>query len=411
MSDASTRVETIPGAQRRERLVPIKTLAMAPVFDDLGIRADRVRTIGCSPSARTDTAHALVGVPSSERDVPDLAREIVSFAERESSLDGMSLVFLEGRHSDAEIASFRNALWPFAHVGALYRVSNSQVLRTTLEKTESLHRGSGLHGTVLVARRREQALAPDATVKKFDKNAAGWNGAPGTPGYAHFRWMRRYVAQFAEAPRAKRILDFGCGAGWVGIEAARVAPGAALAAFDPSPEMVKLAEENARASGIARFEGRTGFGEEPPFPAPNEAAFDLVLSSGVVSFAADRERWLDGLVRTVALGGTLVIGDINRDSIGMRRRRRGKPLLPLREMNACTREEIESALERRGLAVEESSGYQLTRPVPELMHWSEKRVGGILSRPLLWTNRAGCALFGASRPERFDSWVMRLRRT
>jgi 16S rRNA G1207 methylase RsmC len=88
--------------------------------------------------------------------------------------------------------------------------------------------------------------------------------------------MRRFVGTFAPADwmraSAGRILDFGCGAGWVGIEAA-LAAGASrveLCAFDPSPQMVKLAEENARASGIARFAARTGFGEDPPFPAAGE---------------------------------------------------------------------------------------------------------------------------------------------
>jgi hypothetical protein len=116
-------------------------------------------------------------------------------------------------------------------------------------------------------------------------------------------------------------------------------------------------------------------------------------------------------VRTVATGGTLVVGDINRDSAGMQRRRREKPLLPLREMNACTREEVRAALERRGLAFEAWSGYQLTRPIPQLMHWNEARIGGVLSAPLLWINRAGGALFGELHPARFDSWVMRLRRS
>src|SRR5205085_10478596 len=103
--------------------------------------------------------------------------------------------------------------------------------------------------------------------------------------------MRRFVARLSVGPdesRARRILDFGCGAGWVGIEAAIAArsAGAArgadveLCAFDPSGAMVELATENARASGIEHFTGRIGFGEAPPFPAllpaPGEPRFDLV---------------------------------------------------------------------------------------------------------------------------------------
>lgn len=398
-------------AERDTVLSAVKTLALAPVLEDLAIRAERVRTIGDPPSGHADGRHALIGVPEPARDARELAPSILEFAQRESSADGALLLFLAGKRPDHEIAAFRNELWPFAHVVALYRLSHREVVRTTLEKSEGLRRGSGLHGVVLVAHRREIVLAPDATVKKFDRNAAGWNGEPGRPGYAHFRWMRRFVAHFADSTRARRILDFGCGAGWVGIEAALCAAQCEqLCAFDPSPEMVKIAEENARGTGIARFVGRTGFGEDPPFPAQGEEPFDLVYSSGVISFARDRDRWLDGLVRTVARGGTLVIGDIQRDSLGMQRRRREKPLLPLREMNACTREDVRSALEQRGLRFESWAGYQLTRPVPQLMHWSDTKLGGALSLPLLWSNRAASALLRDKSPQRFDSWVMRLHR-
>ena len=389
----------------------VKTLALAPVLDDLGIRAERVRTFGEPPSSHTEGRHALLAVAESARNSIELASSIVELAQRESSPDGALLLLLAGARSDGEIAAFRNMLWPFAHVVALYRLSHRDVVRATLEKSEGLRRGSGLHGVLLVAYRRETVLAPEATVKKFDRNAAGWNGEPGRPGYAHFRWMRRFVARFADSARARRILDFGCGAGWVGIEAALCAESAELCAFDPSPEMVRIAEENARAAGLARFVGRTGFGEEPPFPAAAEDPFDLVYSSGVISFARDRERWLDGLVRTIARGGTLVIGDIHRDSLGMQKRRREKPLLPLREMNAATREEVREALERRGLAFERWAGYQLTRPIPQLMHWSDTKLGGALSLPLLWCNKAASATLADKSPERFDSWVMRLRQS
>ncbi len=390
-------------------LTPLKSLPLGPVLDDLEIRPDRVRTFGDPPvAARADATHGAVAVTPGLS--PETAREaLLEFARRETSPDGTLLVFLEGQRSDPELARWRNALWPLAHVSRLYRMSNSRVERVDIDKTEPLKRASGLRGIVLVARRREAVLDPSAVVLKFDRNASGWNGEPGRPSYGHFRWMRRHVAEFAANTSARRILDFGCGAGWVGIEAALLSRGASLGAFDPSPEMVKLAEENARASGVSSFVGRTGFGEDPPFPASGEEPFDLVLCSGVISFASDAERWLDGLVRALAPGATLVIGDLNPKSRGMLRRRASRPLLPVREMNAWTRVDVRSALEKRGLVFEAWGSYQLSSPVPGLMHFDATRMHGLFSRPLLWSNRAATGLL-ASRPEWFDSWVIRLKR-
>jgi len=400
-------------------LVAVRTKVLGSVFEDLKIAPDRVRTLEDPPTAgNAEGRSALVGVEASAPNVAALASRILQFAEREAGSDGTLCVFCLGERRDAEIALLRNALWPAWHVVALYETSNRQITRVAIGERRDLGRGCGQRGRVVVARRSAAVLAPDATVLKFDKNAAGWNGNPGTPGYAHFRWMRQYVGTFADASRARRILDFGCGAGWVGIEAvlaARATNTSAdpeLAAFDPSSEMVKLAEENARASKITRFVGRTGFGEAPPFPAAGEERFDLVISSGVISFSGDQARWIDGLLSTLAPGGTLVIGDIHRESAGMQRRRAEKPLLPVREMNARTREEVRALLEKRGLVFEAWCGYQLSRPVPELMHWQEKKLGGVLSGALLgWNRRATAreARSGSQSPNRFDSWVMRFR--
>jgi SAM-dependent methyltransferase len=395
-------------------IAPARATPLALVFEDLSIRPDRVRTVGEAPAPpNSGQRSAIAAVPAGERDLARAGVELVAFGGTQISEDGALLVLLEGARDDSELALLRNALWPFVHVVALYRMSHGGIERATLERTQRLRGGTGIHGTLLVGRRRAEVLAPGATVAKFDKNASSWDGKPGTPSYAHFRWMRKYVGTFAPdawlRSSARRILDFGCGAGWVGIEAA-LAAGASrveLCAFDPSPEMVQLAEANARASGIARFSAREGFGEDPPFPAPGEPPFDLVISSGVVSFAPDTGGWLDGLARTVAPGGKLVIGDLHRESKGMRRRRATKPLLPAREMNARTRAEMRTELEARGFVLEAEAGYQLTRPVPELMHWSETRLLGILHPALLAWNRARA---GAGNPDAFDSWVLRFAR-
>jgi SAM-dependent methyltransferase len=340
----------------------------------------------------------------------DIARASELFRQRANAslpADAWALFFLKDARPDGELARWRNHLWPWLHVVAVHRIAAGSCERETLQGRTAVAGAFPKNGVMLAAQRREHVLSPAATVQKFDANSGGWNGEPGKPGYAHFRWMRKYVASFAQARGARRVLDFGCGAGWVGIEAARAAGGAQLCAFDPSPQMVRLAEDNARASGVKDFVGRTGFGEAPPFPAPGEERFDCVLSSGVVSFSPDRKRWFDGLVSTVAPGGVLVVGDLNPASKGMQRRRAARPLLPARELNGMLASEAAAELTARGFTLEASAGYQRSWPAPQLAHYSDTKLGGALSPLVLAWNRMAAG--PTSKPQKFDSWVLRAR--
>jgi SAM-dependent methyltransferase len=322
--------------------------------------------------------------------------------------DGTLLLYFAGPREDREFARWRNALWPWLHVVAVYRLRGGAVKRETLHERVEIAGRPQVDGTVLVARRREHVMSQKLTTVKFDTNAGGWNGEPGRPGYAHFRWMRRYVGRFAPVRDRARVLDFGCGAGWVGIEAALQAKDVELCSFDPSPEMVRIAGDNARGAGVTRFDARVGFGEAPPFPAAGEKRFDVVFSSGVVSFSPDIERWTDGLVATLADGATLVIGDIQRESRGMQKRRSRRVLLPAREMNAQIAEEMRARLEKRGLVHEATAGYQLSDPIPQLTHHADKKLGGVLSPILLGLNRLAAG--NTLSPKQFDSWVMRFKK-
>lgn len=401
-------------------LVPIQIRGLVPVLADLGLEPAQVRLADAPQPPEGASPRALLCALAAEaRDPAQAASELAPLLAATTGASDHLLVVLLGARDELELARWRDALWPSHHLGALYDLGQRGLTQRTLQGSRRISGGWGHQGTMLVARPRAAVFAADAVAAKFDQNAGGWNATPGSRGYAHFRWMRRFVGTFAfgaaiepgapgaPASDARRILDFGCGAGWVGIEAALRAPRAELCAFDPSSEMVRHAQTNALASGVTRFQARVGFGEEPPFPAADEAPFDLVLSSGVISFSGERERFEEGLLRALAPGGTLVIGDINPESKGMRRRRRERALLPLRELNAPARERVRGELEARGLVLQRWSGYQLTSPMPELMHWSGRRLAGWLDRPLLWWNERSV---GTREPERFDSWVMQFTR-
>ncbi|MCH2106568.1 MAG: hypothetical protein MK291_08010, partial [Planctomycetes bacterium] len=67
----------------------------------------------------------------------------------------------------------------------------------------------------------------------------------------------------------------------------------------------------------------------------------------------------------------------------------------------------------RGFRHQASSGYQLTDPVPQLIHLDNTKLSGALSHPLSWCNRLASAVdrgLGAPFSPLFDSWVMRFTR-
>ncbi|MGQ0552683.1 MAG: class I SAM-dependent methyltransferase [Planctomycetota bacterium] len=320
------------------------------------------------------------------------------------------LVDLPGLPEDAELSRLRNALWPVLHISALFRTRAdgrtllvSHTERRVLEQAGSAPRTPR---TTLLLRRRADAMGQDTTRAKFNANATGWNGAPGSPTYPHYRWMRRLIALHAQPLTGLTVLDAGCGTGWVGIEAGRL--GGRVSAFDPSPAMVELARANAQQTGV-ELDARVGFVEGLPFEQP----FDVVLNSGVISFAPDPEVYLERLDRLVKPGGLLVIGDINPLAQGFRRRRSRLPLLPARELGGLPRARVAELLAARGYRLEGQGYYQITFPVPQLMAISERKGRGFGCGLMLLANRAAAALDKAtgSRGSRlFDSWLLRARK-
>jgi 2-polyprenyl-3-methyl-5-hydroxy-6-metoxy-1,4-benzoquinol methylase len=358
---------------------------LAPILHDL-------RTQGAEP--------ALLSLTDADAHAITLLREAVA--------RGPVLARIPGEPTDAALAAMRDAVWPLGHLSAVYRVSaeGAVTCRTSGEKQPLAERVAGGPLTALHVRPRAEALSQPVTRAKFDTNAALWNGDPGSPGYGHYRWMRRLLAEVARPPKGTRTLDAGCGTGWVGLEAARL--GAKVSAFDPSPAMVELARRNAQDIGV-ELDARVGFVEGAPFDQP----FEIVLNSGVISSAPDPEVFLARLDALVAPGGLLVIGDINPRGRGFRRRRRTHLLLPVRELNGLLRPTIEKLLVARGYRIEARRFYQLSFPVPELMALAEQRRSSLLCGLMLAANRMAVgvdAALGSPFSGSFDSWILRARK-
>ena len=390
--------------------------ALEAALADLKLKPQHIRM----PSTTAEAAEG--SVTACEVQAADLAQarpEELRTRLLEFSAGAPLLVWVRGTADSkptTDWAKLREALWPSLHISAHYHLSQQGVRRVELGGTHDLRKACGIAGTLVVCGTRDKVLSPETTVAKFDANAKGWDGDPSQPGWAHHRWMRQFVGCYADAAHAARILDFGSGAGWCGIEAALVAKRAGrtphLALFDPSPEMVRRATENARAAGIHDVEGRTGFGDAPPFPAQGEAPYDYVVSSGVVSFAPDAERFADGLARTVRAGGTLVFGDVNAASRGVRKRRATQALVAVREMNALDLPRARALMEARGFRFVQGSHYQLSDPWPQLAHHGERRLGAWFGRFVLGRNQAAAARDkrqsdqrASGEAARFDSWV------
>ena len=89
----------------------------------------------------------------------------------------------------------------------------------------------------------------------------------------------------------------------------------------------------------------------------------------------------------------------------MARRRASRPVLPIREMNASRRDDVEARLARAGYRIAARRYYQLTYPVPELMHFLARRAGGFGCGALLRRNQRAAAR-DSNASASFDSWLL-----
>lgn len=119
------------------------------------------------------------------------------------------------------------------------------------------------------------------------------------PRLAHF-------TPLAGSWQGKRVLDLGCGGGFMAEALAR--EGARVVGVDPAEAALESARGHARATGL-EIDYRAGVGEAIPL---DDAAVDAVVCVDVLEHVADLEAVLVEIRRVLRPGGLFFFDTINR---------------------------------------------------------------------------------------------------